>query len=149
MSEHILIATDGSELSDRGLVKGLALAKALNARVTVVTMTPAYPMPIDMRGIGGVPHPDALAAYSDHQKAHADDILNAARQKALGAGVDIATLHVPDAHVADAILAAVQDKGATMVVMASHGRRGVGRLLLGSQTSEVLSHSKVPVLVVR
>lgn len=58
-------------------------------------------------------------------------------------------LHVPDAHPAEAIVDAAKSEGCSLIVMASHGRRGLGRLLLGSQTAEVLAHSPVPVLVVR
>jgi nucleotide-binding universal stress UspA family protein len=149
MTEHLLIATDGSELADHGLTKGLQLAKALGARATVLTVTLAFPMPIDMRGMGAVARPDTLANYEATQKAHADEILTAAKKKAKEMSVDVTTMHIPDAHAAEAILSTAKDKGCTMIVMASHGRRGIGRILMGSQTTEVLAHSPVPVLVVR
>jgi nucleotide-binding universal stress UspA family protein len=149
MTEHILIATDGSDLAQRGLDKGLSLAKGLGAKVTIMTVTPGFPTPYDMRGMGAIVNADSLAHYDETQKANAEVLLTAARQKAAAAGVEAVTLHVPDAHPAEAILTAARDHKATMVVMASHGRRGLGRILLGSQTSEVLSQSEVPVLVVR
>lgn len=149
MQEHILIATDGSELAERGLDKGLAVAKALAAPVTVLTVTEGYPMPLEMRGMGAVVPSDLLARFRETQKGHADEILEKARQKAAAAGVEVTTLHVPDAHAAEAILSTAKAKGCTMLVMASHGRRGLGRVMMGSQTAEVLSHSTVPVLVVR
>jgi nucleotide-binding universal stress UspA family protein len=149
MSEHILIATDGSDLANRGLDKGLTLARALGAKVTVITVTEGYPMPLDMHGMGAAISPESIAMYRDARKAHADKILTDARDRAAAAGVEVTALHLPDANAAEAILAAARDQGATMVVMASHGRRGLGRLLLGSQTAEVLAGATVPVLVVR
>lgn len=149
MSEHILIATDGSDLAHRGIDKGLALAKALGATVSVVTVTEGYPIELDMRGMGSVMNPDQIVRHRDAQGTHAAEVLKAATDRATAAGMEIETVHVPDAFPAEAILATALDKKATMIVMASHGRRGLGRLLLGSQTAEVLAHSTIPVLVVR
>lgn len=149
MPEHILIATDGSELAERGLDKGLALARALDAPATVMTVTAAYPVPLDMRGMGAVVPPDELTRFEGAQKEQAERILDRARRKAAEAGVAVTALHVPDAHAAEAILETCKARACTMIVMASHGRRGLGRLLMGSQTTEVLAASPVPVLVVR
>jgi nucleotide-binding universal stress UspA family protein len=149
MSEHIMIATDGSELSQRGIDLGLSLAKSMGARVTVVTVTEGYPVPLDMRGMGVVVNPELLAQHRDAQGTHAAEVLGAAAKRAEAAGMAIDTLHVPDAIPAEALLSAAADRKATMLVMASHGRRGLKRLLLGSQTAEVLAHSTIPVLVVR
>ena len=76
-------------------------------------------------------------------------ILDAAAQKAKIAGIACGLVHVPDQHPAEGIIATAENKGCDLIVMASHGRRAVGRLLLGSQASEVLAHSKVPALIVR
>jgi nucleotide-binding universal stress UspA family protein len=76
-------------------------------------------------------------------------VLVSAKAAADRAGVAADTLHVPDRWPADAIIEVAEARGCNLIVMASHGRRGLGRLILGSQTSEVLAHSKIPVLVVR
>lgn len=149
MYDHILISTDGSEVAKKGVDHGLSLAKALGARATIITVTerlPVYP------GMGGFEYPfnDTLIAdYATAQKEAADVILAAAKQSADRLGVPAETLHVPDGQPAEAILEAAKARNCSLIAMASHGRRGLGRLILGSNTAEVLAHSPVPVLVVR
>jgi len=75
--------------------------------------------------------------------------INAAAQTAKTAGVACELVHVPDQHPAEGIIATAEKNGCDLIVMASHGRRALGRLLLGSQVNEVLAHSKIPVLIVR
>ncbi|BCH33917.1 universal stress protein [Mesorhizobium sp. L-8-10] len=149
MYERILITTDGSELAQKGLRHGLALAKRIGAKVTIVTVTD--PVPIDGTATltGHIPVPIDIDQYEAGRKEFADRILAAAKADADKAGVEAATLHIPGRFAADAIVEAAPRIGAGLIVMASHGRRGLGRLLLGSQTLEVLTHSTVPVLVVR
>lgn len=149
MYERILITTDGSELAQKGVDHGLSLAKQLGAKVTIVTVTD--PVPIDGAATltGYIPVPVDIDQYEAGRKEFADRILAAAKADADRAGVEAATLHIPDRFAADAIVEAAPKIGAGLIVMASHGRRGLGRLLLGSQTLEVLTHSAVPVLVVR
>lgn len=149
MYTRILISTDGSELGQKGVEQGLALAKALGSAVTIVTVTERFP--IYSSGIGyDVSWSDAAVDEwaTGNQKA-AEAILAAASQAATRLGVSADVVHLPDANVAEAIISAAQDRGCELIVMASHGRRGLGRLVLGSKTSEVLSHSHIPVLVVR
>ena len=148
MYDRILIATDGSELSAKGLQHGLELAAGLKAQVLVLTVTEPW-----MQGFD-----DALALAADPkmQEQYAQGCAQAARKiledaigRAAGAGVACETLHVADAYPAQAIVQAAEAHGAGLVVMASHGRSGLGRVLLGSQTQAVLVKSTVPVLVVR
>lgn len=149
MYKHILISTDGSEVAQKGVDHGLSLAKALGARVTIVTVTDRYPLPVGGLGAEWAPGADELASFQESQKQSAERILDAVKRAADKLGVTAATLHIPEAHPAEAIVDAARTEGCSLIVMASHGRRGLGRLLLGSQTADVLTHSPVPVLVVR
>ncbi len=149
MYQHILLSTDGSELAQHGLDHGLSLAKALGAKVTILTATEPFPFSSRAVGAGWVVTDGDLATYEKGQKDYALGILKDAAEAAKKIGVAAETVHVADAHPATAIMEAAKAKGASLIVMASHGRRGLGRLLLGSQTAEVLAHSPVPVLVVR
>jgi len=144
MYKHILIATDGSELAGRAVAAGFALAKILGARVTAVTATePWSPM---VTGEPGLVFP-----IDDYEKATAENarrILAGVAGTANDAGVACETVHVSD-FPADGIIATANGRGCDLIVMASHGRRGLSKLILGSQTSRVLALSTVPVLVCR
>ena len=148
MYKHILIATDGSELAGRAVAHGLALAKEINARVTLVTVTKPWSA-LDLAHETRLGHPDPVHQFEDMAAASAKVILDAAAQKAKIAGIACELVHVPDQHPAEGIISIAEKKGCDLIVMASHGRRAAGRLLLGSQVSEVLAHSKVPTLIVR
>lgn len=149
MYKHILISTDGSDVAQKGVDHGLSLAKTLGAKVTVVTVTERFPIYADVTGVGWVPGPTEVADYEASQKKWADGVLGKVKAAADKLGVEAETVHVPDALPAEAILETAKSRGCSLIAMSSHGRRGLGRLLLGSQTSEVLAHSPVPVLVVR
>ena len=149
MYKHILISTDGSDIAQHGVDHGLSLAKSLDAKVTIVTVTERFPVDAGMAGAGWVPTPTDTAEYEKGQKEYADRILAKGSEAATKLGVDARLLHVPDSWPAEAIVETAKSEGCSLIVMASHGRRGLRRLLLGSQTSEVLSNSPVPVLVVR
>lgn len=149
MYNHILIATDGSELATKGLDHGLGLAKALGAKVTIITVTETLPIYASASGEAWMVGAEVTERYEADRKAFADDILGVARTTADKVGVAVETLHVSNARPADAIVEAARARDCSLIAMASHGRRGLGRLLLGSQTSEVLAHSPVPVLVIR
>ena len=149
MYKNILLSTDGSEVATKGVKHGLALAKALNAKATVVTVT--EPLEIDYGGghAGGwIPTKAEFESFEAASKERAGRILDEARAMAETVGVAAEFMHVSDAHPATAIVKTAEDKGCDLIAMASHGRRGLRRLLLGSQTSEVLLNGKVPVLVV-
>ena len=144
MYTHILISTDGSELAQRGVDHGLSLAKALGSKVTIVTVT--EPFPILAMGDGGWA-PD-FKGYEAGQTEFAEGILSAVKASAAKMRVEVNTVHVPNGHPASAIVDTAQKLGCNLIVMASHGRRGIKKVLLGSQTSEVLVTATVPVLVV-
>lgn len=146
MYKHILITTDGSELARKGVDHGLSLAKNLDARVTVVTVTEPFPI---YAGEGWALGPGDFERYDADQLKFAHELLDPIKADAAKLGVPCETRHVPGRRPAEAILDVAADQGCSLIVMASHGRRGLGRLLLGSQTSEVVSHSPIPVLVVR
>ncbi|EQB06407.1 hypothetical protein L288_11185 [Sphingobium quisquiliarum P25] len=148
MYSHILISTDGSEVSHKGLLQGLELAKALGAKATVITVTEPFPVYAGGVGFDYALSDELLAEYAAGQKSSATAILDAAKQAAVQTGIEVETVHVPDAQVADAIIGQAQARGCGLIVMASHGRRGIKRLMLGSKTSEVLNNSRIPVLVV-
>lgn len=144
MYKHILIATDGSELSTKGLDQGLKLAKQLGSKATVITVTDMW-----ASGALAVAGPATIAEYDESMQAAVKDILEEAARFASESGVECETRHIPNRYPADAIIETAQDVGADLIVMASHGRRGFRKMLLGSQTTEVLTASTVPVLVVR
>ncbi|MBA4208229.1 MAG: universal stress protein UspA [Parvibaculum sp.] len=146
MYKHILIATDGSELARKGIDHGLSLAKNLDAQTLVLTVTEPFPI---YAGEGWAFGPGDFERYEADQVKFAQDLLDTIIVAADKLGVTCETLHVPGRRAADAILETAAEKGCSLIVMASHGRRGIGRLLLGSQTQEVVTHSAIPVLVVR
>lgn len=149
MYKHILISTDGSEVAQRGVDHGLTLAKALGAQVTILTVTERLPIYADgLTGVYAI-SPAVLAEYSTGQNEAAAAVLAAAKQAADRMGVPAQILHLPDAQPAEAIIETAKGRQCSLIAMASHGRRGLGRLVLGSVTSEVLARSPVPVLVVR
>ncbi len=145
MFKHLLIATDGSEVADKAVAQGLALAKAVGAKVTIATVT--EPWTAVVSGEMGVAFP--VEDYDKGCAANAAAILSAVGAKAKAAGVACETVHAKDQFPAEGIIETAKQHGCDLVVMASHGRRGLSRLLLGSQTSKVLTHSTLPVLVCR
>ncbi len=149
MYDHLLIPTDGSELAQNGVDHGLALAKALGSKVTTVIATDSFPLSGLALGTGWIPSAEEIDAFNAGQKQFADKILSAVKASADRMGIAAETIHVADSRGADAILKLAKSDGCDLIVMSSHGRRGVEKLLLGSQTAEVLAHSTIPVLVVK
>lgn len=150
MYKHILLSTDGSDVAQKGVDHGLSLARNLGARVTVIMVTERFPVPVHLGIAGGwIPGPEEMAQYGAGQKEIAQEVLAAVVASAKKLGVPADTVHVPEAHPAEAIIEVAKARDCSLIVMASHGRRGLRKLLLGSQTLEVLAHSPVPVLVVR
>lgn len=145
MYKNILIATDGSELSAKALHQGLRLAKALGAQVRVATATEPWEAVV----IGEVAVVVTPQRYAETSAANAAQVLAKAQAIADEEGVAIQTLHVSERHPAEGIIEAAGEHGCDLIVMASHGRRGLSRLLLGSQANEVVTHSGIPVLIVR
>jgi nucleotide-binding universal stress UspA family protein len=126
------------------------LAKALNAKVTVITVT--EPLPIyygNGHASGWIPAREEFDRFDAACRERASKVLHQARAMAEQIGISAELLHVPNAHPATTIIETAKSRGCDLIVMASHGRRGFRKLLLGSQTSEVLADGSVPVLVVR
>lgn len=149
MYQHILISTDGSEIARKGVDHGLTLAKQLKAKVTLITVTEPFPLEFGAVGMGWIPTQTDIENFETSRKTFAAGVLATVKAAADAMGVETSVLHVPDARPAEAIVEAAKAQGCSLIVMSSHGRRGLGRLLLGSQTAEVVAHSPVPVLVVR
>ncbi|HWW56018.1 MAG TPA: universal stress protein [Sphingopyxis sp.] len=148
MYKHILIATDGSELGQRGMEHGLSLARDLNARATILTVTEPFPI-YSGANFGFAPSGATISDFGAGQQETAKALLAAAGQAARSAGVEAETVYIADAQPAEAIVDAANSRGCDLIVMGSHGRRGIGRIVIGSKTWEVVSHGHVPVLVVR
>ena len=147
MYTHILIPTDGSELAQKGVDHGLSLAKALGSKVTIVTATEPYPVPTG--AAAWVVTPADIAGHAEGRRKAAEELLAAIKATAQKMGIEAQTVHMAEARGAAAILETAKNAGCNLIVMASHGRRGVQRLLLGSQANEVVTSSPVPVLIVR
>jgi len=147
MHQHILIATDGSELGDRALDHGLSLARQLKAKVTVLTGTEMWSVFEMTRHSNDtrnpIEHYEAIAAES------ARKVLDAAAERAARYGVTCDMVHARDLKPAEAIVETATARGCDLIVMGSHGRRGVNRMLLGSETARVLALTTIPVLVYR
>jgi len=148
MYQHILIATDGSELAGKAVNHGMALAKRLNIPVTAVTVTEPWSV-LEVGRMARQGNQNPIAQFEDMATAAATSILDKVKQVASSQGVTCDVVHVQDQHPAEGIIAAAKNNGCDLIVMASHGRRGLDRILLGSQANEVLTHSKVPALIVR
>ena len=148
MFKHILIATDGSELADKAVLQGLALAKALNANATAVTVTEPWDA-FSMAAIAEAQMRNPIADYEQRMAAAASRILRSVAEKATQLNVPCATVHVKDRHPAEGIIETAQVQMCDLIVMASHGRRGLARLLIGSQANRVVTLSPVPVLICR
>lgn len=148
MFKHLLLPTDGSALADKAVAKGFNLAKSLGARITLLSVVPEFRMVADESF--AVPMGAQLKSrYEKEAATKATGMLAKLQQKAAKAGLkaDVVVL-VGDLPYRQ-IIAAASKRKCDVVVMASHGRRGLTGLLLGSETVKVLTHSKIPVLVVR
>ncbi|HEY7297037.1 MAG TPA: universal stress protein [Xanthobacteraceae bacterium] len=148
MYQRILIATDGSELADKAVAHGIALAKDLAVPICVVTVTGPWSA-FELAQMSRMGDRNPIGRYEEMAAAAANSILGKAGELAKAQGVRFELVHVQDRRPSEGIIAAAKDKACDLIVMASHGYRGLNRLLLGSQAYEVLTHSKVPALVVR
>lgn len=147
MYKRILVATDGSKLSQKAVKSGIELALLAGAELVAVKVVPRYPqsyfegsVPLSVEEVGRIEK-----EWSEHGQAIVDAIKNAATTKGLKAKAVV----VKSDLIAEALLAAAKKHKCDLIVMASHGRRGLKRLLLGSETQQVLTHSEIPVLVLR
>jgi nucleotide-binding universal stress UspA family protein len=145
MYSHILIATDGSELSEKAVKHGMALAKVLGSKVTAVHVTEPWTSAVS--GEWAVAFP--VEEYEKTAAANAKKLLANVAEEARRHGVACDTFHVRDQYAAEGIVEEAQTRNCDLIVMGSHGRRGFARFLLGSQTNRVVTHSSVPVLVIK
>ena len=148
MYTNILIPTDGSELSTQAGSRAVELAKTLKAKVTIVLVSPTFRQLMDEGFMG----PMVNASQRDWEEAvttRANKVLDAVMVHAKAAGVTGETLHVFRDAPYLAIIDAATQKGCDLIVMGSHGYGGFKQWVLGSETTRVLSHSKIPVLVYR
>jgi len=113
-----------------------------------VTVTPMWSA-LEIAHEARLTKANPIERYREAAAAWAQRILDEADEQAKGAGVSFELVHVTESAPAEAIIATAEKQGCDLIVMASHGRRGLGRLVLGSQANEVLAYSKVPALIVR
>jgi nucleotide-binding universal stress UspA family protein len=142
---HILIPTDGSELAGKAVRHGIALAQRIGAKVTALTVSPPFhTFTTDTQMIEDTP-----AQYQTRMRDHAEKTLGAIADAARTADVACEIIHVEHEYPYQAIIDTADGKACDLIVMASHGRRGIAAIVLGSETLKVLTHCKIPVLVHR
>jgi nucleotide-binding universal stress UspA family protein len=147
MFRRILVSTDGSPRSSRAIKAAAELARTHGATLTIFYAIPAYRTPYYAEGMGFAWPSETL--YLKGMGRDADRILARARALAAKQGVAPTAVHAQGDDIALAIVAAAGKARADLIVMASHGRKGLGKLLLGSETQKVLARTGIPVLVVR
>lgn len=145
MFQHILVATDGSLLSEAAVDQAMNFAREAGAKVTVVTVTE----PFHVIGTDSMQLSATKETYERHVKAEAARHLASAEHKAKAQGVQCHVIQVENEHPYKAIIDTAKKSGCDLIAMASHGRRGVSALVIGSVTNKVLTHSSLPVLVYR
>ena len=144
MYKHILLPTDGSELSKAAMKHGIALAQVIGARVTaMVVSTPLTSLVVEPSRVSG-----ALEQYKALVAEQTAKYLDNVRNNARDAGVECITLCIEHDKPYEAIVDTAKNNGCDLVVMASHGLRGVSAIL-GSETLKVLTHTSIPILVYR
>jgi nucleotide-binding universal stress UspA family protein len=147
MFKHIFLPTDGSELAERAVRAGIVLARESGAKVTAFTAVPEYPLPSEAEAMA-----HKLVSLEEHERASARlarKTLERAAEEARAAGIAYEEAFLQCNRPWEAIVKAAGEHGCDLIVMASHGRRGLKKLLLGSETQAVLSHSAIPTLVYR
>jgi nucleotide-binding universal stress UspA family protein len=147
MYKQILLPTDGSRLSRKAATRTIALAKSMRARLSAFHASPEYPLPVYANGV--IFEPLAPEQYRAQCKVQAERIPHVIAVKARAARVSFGTAHAFSPSPWAAILAAAKKQRCDAIVMASHGRRGVSALVLGSETQKALTHSKLPVRALR
>jgi len=147
MFKRIFVAIDGTSHSARAVKAGAALANSLGATLTLFHASRTYKSHYypDAGGIAWPPEKQ----YLKDSSANADTVLLIASASAQKQGVSADTMHAYSDSPAEAIIAAAKKAKADVIVMASHGRKGIDKLLLGSETQKVLAYTKLPVLIVR
>ena len=147
MYQRILVATDGSTLSKKAVSSAIALAQLTGAELVALKVTPRYPQSYFEGGLAL--QASEIARVEKQWADHGQAIVDAVSKTGLAKGVKVKPIIVKSDLVSEAVIAAAKKHKCDLIVMASHGRRGIKRLLLGSETQQVLTHSHVPVLVLR
>lgn len=147
MFKHILVPTDGSPLSEGTVARAVSFAKDAGARITFFYAQPDFPMPI--YGEGALIDPTTPEQFAKSAEEEARKILGKAKTVADSEGVAADTDTIVNEVPYEAVIDAAKRHGCDLIFMASHGRRGIAGLLLGSETQKVLTHSNIPVLVYR
>jgi nucleotide-binding universal stress UspA family protein len=143
--KNILLPTDGSDLAAKAVEHGVSFAREIGAKLTAVTVTE----PFSVFALAPSQLEYTRGEYEKHAKEYAEQTLAAVRGAANSAGVTCETVHIEREHVYEAIIDTATAHVCDLILMASHGRRGVSAIVLGSETVKVLTHSKIPVLVYR
>jgi nucleotide-binding universal stress UspA family protein len=149
MFKHILVPTDGSQFSQDAVQKAVAFAKETGARITAFYAKPTPPIPYYGEGMAIGVEWQMPTRYNELAQRQAQEILGYVETLCRQAGVSCEKLELTSDVPHDAIIDAATQCGCDLIFMASHGRRGISALLLGSETTKVLAHSKIPVLVYR
>ena len=147
MYERILVATDGSPLSDKAVAHAMDLAKLTGASLVALKVIPRYPRSY-LEG-GATVELSEIKRIEAQWADQAQAVLNKIKADGKAIGVSVKTSVAKSDLIAESIIAAAEKQNVDLIIMASHGRKGIKRLLLGSETQHVLTHSKVPVLVLR
>lgn len=147
MFKHILVPTDGSELSTLTVTRAVNFAYEAGAKITFLYVQPGYPMP--MLGEGALIAPIGPEEFARAARHEADRILQLAESTAKKTGVESNSATEVSDLPYEQIIKTADQNGCDLIFMASHGRKGLASLLLGSETQKVLTHSKIPVLVYR
>ncbi|HEX5127189.1 MAG TPA: universal stress protein [Rhodocyclaceae bacterium] len=148
MYKHLLVSTDGSELSTHAVRNAVKFAKSLGARITFLYVQPDYPSPVVGEG-ALIMAPEDRDGFLREARDQADRILTEANRMAQAESVIANTITQVSDVPYQMIIATAQDEACDLIFMASHGRRGLAGLLIGSETHKVLTHCKIPVLVYR
>jgi nucleotide-binding universal stress UspA family protein len=147
MYQKILVATDGSALSKKAVRSAVDLASAVGAELVALYVVPRYPVSYFEGGI--TVSTQDIARIEKQWSDEGQAVVDAVQHSAEARGVNAKALIAKSDLVAEAIMAAAKKNKCDLIVMASHGRKGLKRVLLGSETQQVLTHSTVPVLVLR
>jgi nucleotide-binding universal stress UspA family protein len=148
MFKHVLLPTDGSKLSERAVQRGIQFAKEARARITALHVVPEFRMVVE-EGFVSPMTSELKKRFERESQEHARKMLDKVEKAAKAAGVKCEAIAVVSDYPYQQIIEIARKKKCDLILMASHGRRGLSSLLLGSETAKVLTHSKVPVLVVR
>lgn len=147
MYKRILIATDGSTLSKQAVEHGLSLAALAGSTVVALKVVPRYPRSYFDGGMAI--DPGEIKRIETQWNEAAQAIVDGVKAQGAAQGVTVKAVTTKSDLVAEAVITAAKKHKCDLIVMASHGRKGLKRLLLGSETQHVLTHSHIPVLVLR